>query len=676
MENRFRWRKFFKPDEITLLAIYAGIVGVAGGGGAILFKYLTALVQRFFFSSWDNLLDAASKLDWYFIILVPTGGGALASFILYSLAARTKAYGIADIMEAVSLKGGEIETRSVLLRSLASLMTIGSGGSVGREGPIVQIGAMLASRCGQLLRLPKSRMRILVGCGVASGMAAAYNTPIAGAIFALEIILGSFAVEVFGPVVISSVAATLISRAVMGDQPAYLIPSFKMASPLEVGFYIVLGILAGAAAYLFIGALSKGEEAFKKIKIPNYLKIPLGGMIIGLIGLQFPHVWGNGYEAVNRILNQQLAGGLILILFFLKIIATSVTVGSGGSGGVFTPSLFVGAALGGALGNAAKFFFPSLAISPGAYALVGMGCLLSGTTHAPIMAILMIFELTQDYGIILPLMLSCIVSSSVARKLNPESIYTEKLRQRGIQMARSVEETVLYSKQVQDILRPNVALVPENLRFDEILKQFYASRSDYLYVGDGMGNLLGTINLHDIKEFMTDRELASIVIARDICGPVSAVYPIDRLADVLEKFWISDLEELPVVQSSDSSRFMGVVTRRDILGTLDREALRSRMLLSRFINKSEDELLKQFPELPEGFKIEKVPVPAKLAGKSIEEAKLRSRYHLNVLAVISPAVNGRESRSFPHPDLKLKAGDILLVLGRIEDIQNIASAGL
>jgi len=660
-----------RPGETTLLFLYAGIVGVLGGFGAIAFKSLTALFQRFFFSSWENLLDAALQLPWYYRVLVPTTGGALASFILYFLAKQTKSYGISDIMEAVSLKGGEIETRSVLYRSFSSLMIISSGGSVGREGPIVQIGAMLASQFGQVLRISRLKLSVLVGCGVASGMAAAYNTPIAAAIFVLEIILGNFAMDIFGPVVISSVAATLISRGIMGNRPTYRIPPFTMISPLEIVFYIILGILAGLAAYLFIWVLFKGEEIFKKIKIPAYLKIPLGGFLIGLIGLEFPHVWGNGYEATDRILNGQLPGDLILKLFFLKIIATAITVGSGGSGGVFTPSLFVGAALGGSLGNAVSYFFPHLTAPPGAYALVGMACLLAGTTHAPIMAILIIFELTLDYGIILPLMLSCIISSFVASKINRESIYTEKLKQRGIQLTRGMEEMVLYSMRVQDILRTGVSLIPENLHFDEILKRFYASRSDYLYVGDSQGNLLGLINLHDIKEFLSEKDFHALVIAKDLVTPVSVAYPTDRLADVLDKFWLEDLEELPVVRSPDSLQFLGVVTRRDVIGTLDREALRRRMLLSRFVTKSEDKLLTDYLELPEGYRIEKIPVFPNLVGKTIGETNLRTQYHLNVLAVISPGRDGREQRSFPDPNRKLEAGDILVVLGREDDLRQL-----
>lgn len=671
MRNFLKEPKQIQPDETTLLFLYAGFVGVLGGLGAVAFKGLTNLFQGLFLGSWEGLLDPAFQLPWYYRILIPTTGGILASFILYFLAKQTKSYGIADIMEAISLKGGEIETRSVLFRSLSSLMIIGSGGSVGREGPIVQIGAMLASRFGQLLRISRLKLSILVGCGVASGIAAAYNTPIAATIFALEIIIGNFAMDIFGPIVVSSVAATLVSQGIMGNQPTYRIPSFTMVSALEIIFYIILGILAGFAAHLFIRTLFKGEEIFKKIKIPTYLKIPLGGFLIGIIGLKFPHVWGNGYEAVSRILNEQFPGDLVLILFFLKIVATAITVGSGGSGGVFTPTLFVGATLGGILGNAVNYFFPHSTGPSGAYALVGMGCLVAGTTHAPIMAILIIFELTLDYGIILPLMLSCIVSSFVASKINPESIYTEKLKQRGVQLNRGIEEMVLYSMRVQDILKTGVPLLPENLHFDEILKRFYASRSDYLYVGDRQGNLLGIINLHDIKEFLSEKDLNALVIAKDLITPVSVAYLTDRLVDVLEKFWLQDLEELPVVRSKESSEFLGVITRRHVIGTLDREALRRRMLLSRFVNRSEDRLLTDYLDLPEGFMIDKIRVFPDLAGKTIGETNLRTQYHLNILAIISLDLHGQEQRSFPDPNRKLEVGDTLVVLGSVEDIQQV-----
>ncbi|MCI0529227.1 MAG: CBS domain-containing protein, partial [Nitrospira sp.] len=234
-----------------------------------------------------------------------------------------------------------------------------------------------------------------------------------------------------------------------------------------------------------------------------------------------------------------------------------------------------------------------------------------------------------------------------------------------------IEEMVLYSMRVQDILKTGVDLLPENLHFDEILKRFYASRSDYLYIGDKPGNLLGIINLHDVKEFLSEKDLNALVIAKDLITPVSVAYLTDRLADVLEKFWLQDLEELPVVRSKESARFLGVITRRHVIGTLDREALRRRMLLSRFVTKSEDKLLTDYLELPEGFMIDKIPVFQDLAGKTIGETNLRTQYHLNVLAIISPGRNGQEQRSFPDPNRKLQVGDTLVVLGGVEDIRQL-----
>jgi len=333
-------------------------------------------------------------------------------------------------MEAVALKGGVIRKRVVFVKTLVSAISISTGGSVGREGPIVQIGSAIGSTLGQLLKVSQDRMRALVGCGAAAGIAATFNAPIAGSMFALEVILGDFGLATFSPIVISSVVATAVSRAFLGDIPAFIVPAYELVSAWEFPLYFVLGLFCAAGGVTFTKVLYRIEDLFDDFKFPEYLKALIGGMILGAGGLFFPQVLGVGYGAIDLALMQKLAWWLFLVLAVVKMLATAITIGSGGSGGIFAPSLFLGAMAGAFFGAVVHQLFPGMTASPGAYSLVGMGAVVSATTHGPLTAILILFEMTGNYKIILPLMLSCIVATIFARQLMKESIYTLKLVRR------------------------------------------------------------------------------------------------------------------------------------------------------------------------------------------------------------------------------------------------------
>ncbi|MCK5453125.1 MAG: chloride channel protein, partial [Calditrichia bacterium] len=326
---------------------------------------------------------------------------------------------------------------------LASAICIGSGGSTGREGPVIQIGASVGSTIGQFLRVNPERMKIFVGCGAAAGIAAVFNAPVAGALFSLEIILGDFGVAQFGPIVIASVVATVVSRWFLGNNPAFEVPEYNLVSPVELIPYAILGIIAGLVALMFIKTLYSIEDYFEKLKLHDIIKTMLGGLMIGIMGIFVPHIYGVGYNSMDLALLGELPWMLMLGLIFFKILATSLSLGSGGSGGIFAPSLFLGTMTGGFFGALVHKVIPDHSATSGAYSLVGMGAVVAGATHAPITAILIIFEMTGDYAIILPLMISAIIATVLTTKLKKESIYTLKLIRRGVDLFRGREVNIL-----------------------------------------------------------------------------------------------------------------------------------------------------------------------------------------------------------------------------------------
>ncbi len=422
-----------KLTENTFMIIVAIIIGVLAGFAAIAIRALIEFISELSFGGEGNYLEGIMSSPWYWVILIPAIGGLLVGPLIYFFAPEAKGHGVPEVMQAILLRGGSIRPRVAIVKALASAITIGTGGSVGREGPIIQIGSSLGSTVGQFFKVPSSRLKTLVGCGAAAGIAAAFNAPIAGALFAVEIILMDFAVAQFSPIVISSVMATVVSHSFEGRFAAFTVPSYQYVSPYEIGFYFVLGAISGIVSYLFIKVLYFSEDFFDdKFKIPEYLKPITGGLAIGAIALIFPQVMGVGYESINAALYGKMVWYVALGLIFIKIIATSVTLGSGGSGGIFAPSLFMGAMLGAFFGYFVHTYFPDITAGPGAYALVAMGGLVAGTTRAPVTAIIIVFELTNDYNIILPLMVTVVISTILATKLSRESIYTLKLVLRNL----------------------------------------------------------------------------------------------------------------------------------------------------------------------------------------------------------------------------------------------------
>ena len=560
-----------QPVYLSLVAI---LIGFLGGYGALLFRYAIKFAQYGFYQNTEDVLTFHRTLPFYLKLGMPALGGLIVGPLIYFGAREAKGHGVPEVMEAVALKGGRIRARVALVKIIASGISIGSGGSVGREGPIVQIGASIGSTLAQILRAPSLRQRTFVGCGAAAGIAATFNAPIAGALFAAEVILGEFGFTTFSPVVLSSVTATVISRHYFGDFPAFTIPTYQLVSLWEFLFYPLLGVAAGLVALLFIKSLYQSEDRFDALGIPEYLKPALGGLMLGCLLWVWPHVFGVGYGSINLSLTNQLPALVLLTLVFVKILATSITIGSGGSGGIFAPSLFIGAMTGGFFGWGVHKLFPLVTADPGAYALVAMGAVVAATTHAPITAIIIIFEMTATYKIILPLMFACIVSTIITTSGKRGSIYTIKLARRGVELSQGWEQSILQAMKVQDIMRHQVVTVPESMLLGDVLNHLKTRDVSYLHVVNQDDELTGIISFRDIRSALQEETLNSLVIARDLATvDIVTIHSSDSILTAFQKMGSGGFSQLPVTTEDDGRKVIGTVSQRDVMAAYDKAVL-------------------------------------------------------------------------------------------------------
>jgi CIC family chloride channel protein len=662
--------------EHTFMVLVAVIIGVMGGFGAIFFRFAIRLFQGVFFSGWHYSLDHVLQLPWYHKLLAPAVGGLIIGPIVYRFAREARGHGVPEVMESIALRGGAIRPRTMFAKITASAICIGSGGSVGREGPIVQIGSALGSIFGQFMKVRGSRLRTLVACGTAAGIAGTFNAPVAGALFAMEVILSDFGISQFSPIVVSSVAATVVSRHFLGDFPAFVIPAYELKSMFEMIPFAILGVLSAFAALAFIILLYKTEDLFESLRVPGFVKPAIGGLVIGAIGIFFPHVFGVGYETISLALESQLAWYFLLLLVLLKLIATSVTIGSGGSGGIFAPSLFLGAMLGGVVGSVVHTLFPWATGSSGAYALVGMGAVAAGAMHAPITSILMIFELTNDYRIILPLMLACIISVLITSRLKRDSIYTLKLSRRGIDLFRGQEINVLRSMPVSKVMKKDYETIHANASFRQLLDLTVNSSHPSFFVVDHRDRLMGVISVHDVRRLIYESdELAPIVVAHDLMNPVRySCKPTDTLDTVMVAFAQLKTDELPVVNGERDQRLIGIVSQSDVidsynLAVFKRDAIAS---MAGYMNSMSD--FKRV-RIANGQDLSEMEIPRAFVDNTLEKLALRRRYGVEVILIkqnFDPETKEWGNVMAPRADYRFKIGDTVLLMGMQDGIDELS----
>jgi CIC family chloride channel protein len=561
---------YFQTSETVFLLLFANIIGIGAGFGAILFRWLIALFQKIFFTHGHQLL---SFMGSYYVIIVPAAGGIVVGLLIYFFARETKGHGVPEVMLAVATSGGRIRPRVAAMKALVSSICIGSGGSAGREGPIVQIASALGSTLGQLFRMTEDKTRILVACGAAGGIAATFNAPLAGIFFALEIILREYGTRYFSSVVLSAVTATVISRTFLGSNPAFITPPYELLSGWDILFYFFLGFIAALVGWVFIKVLYKCEDIFDSWRIPPYVKPAIGGLILGAIGLYFPQIFGVGYDSIEKVLNGHMMPFLVLGLVGLKLLATSLTLGSGGSGGVFAPSLFIGVMLGSSYGSFLQYVFPGIPISPGAYALVGMGAVFAGAAQAPISAILILFEMTGDYKIILPLMIACVISTLVVKRFSRDSIYTLKLRRRGIDILKIKKQDLMERIHVSEAMFHKVITVNEATPVKNAGLMIKTTTHRGFPVLDASGKLIGIVTHQDINQALNagkGDEPVREFMTRDLVF----CYPEESLKTALEKLGQRNIGRIPVVEHNDPSRLVGLITRKGIIAAYNSALLK------------------------------------------------------------------------------------------------------
>jgi CIC family chloride channel protein len=672
-----------QPSANTVMFAAAIAIGAGTAVGAVIFIELIAFVQRVMFEGGVQLLGFLGRGVF---ILIPAVGGLLAGPIIAYFAQEAKGHGVPEVMQAIALRGGRIRPRVVVAKVVASALCIGSGGSAGREGPIVQVGAALGSTIGQWLRFSEARIRNFVACGAAAGIAATFNAPIAGVMFSLEIILGELNLGDLGSLVISAVTASTLARVFLGERPAFIIPQYGMQTPWEVLLYLLLGVLSALIAVFFIRLLYWTEDRFDNWKFPEALKPAVGGALLGclaffypmILGLGFvpseetllglplnasvPHVFGSGFPVIETALLGTLSFGLLAALAILKPVATSLTLGSGNSGGVFAPSLFTGAALGGAFGIAVEALFPGMTAGPGAFAIVGMAAVFAGAARAPMTAILIVFEMTNDYRLIIPLMTGVIVSLVVAQRLHKESIYTLKLTRRGIHLRQGRDVDVMEAVRVEEVMVREPITVPVGMPAAVLANEFIRTGRHGFPVLNDDSTLYGIVSLEDYRRAMSQAD-GPEATQRLIVGDIATRSPITVFADqsvgaALRKMAPRDISRLPVVARDDPHHLIGVVRRNDIVRAYEVGAMRHEEALRRaerstVVRDTQAEFV-DVPLAPDSAAI----------GRSIAELGLPR-------AVVLVSIRRGHELVIPHGDTQLRAGDVVTALCEREHVGEV-----
>lgn len=662
MKLKFKDPEFSEHIRLSLLAV---LVGLMAGLASIVFKILIQFFQSQFWRA-STIISAVSSQGWYMTLLIPALGGLIIGPIIYFGAREAKGHGVPEIMESIVFRGGRIRKQVVAVKTLASAICIGSGGSVGREGPIVQISSSLASTVGQMFRIKERGMRTLVAAGAGAGIGGTFNAPIAGAIFAVEVILGEFGVFSFSPIIIASVISTLVSRLITGDFSAFTVPKYTLITVWEIGPYVLLGLVSGLVAIIFIKSLYFFEDRFDSIRLHPLIKPVLGGILIGAIGLGLPHIFGVGYDSIDASLQNRMGFWIAFLLIFAKILSTSLTIGSGGSGGIFAPSLFMGAMTGNFIGSIFHYYFPQSISSPGAFALVGMGAVVAASTHAPLTAIIIIFELTNDYKIILPLMLTCIIASLITVGLHKESIYTMKLKRRGILFKEGRELNILRSLFVKDLISQDYEMFLNTERAGKIIDQAIGGKHHSFQIIDADKNYVGCFSLNQLKKLVLQKELIdSFVIAEDIAVPGIQIDYEDNLERAMEIFGREDVAEIAVLKDK---KFFSVIKRKDVIEAYNHE-IAKREAASGLFQKFKFTHLTKTIDIGKGYTIMEIDAPPSFWNRTLKELNLKALYRIDVLLI--KRKYPPQTITIPSGDEAIRKGDLLVLAGLKENIKKI-----
>ena len=572
-------RKFI-PGENTRMIIIASSIGLTAGALNIIFRTVVHQTHWLIFDGGSTLLGI-EKGGWHLLLLplIPITGMILLIPLSLLFPGEVNGYGFTKFLRKVNLEGGVLKARTIILKILSTALTIGTGNSAGVEGPIAQIGGAMGSQFGQVSRVSGNRMKVYIAAGCAGGIAGIFNAPIAGVFFASEIVLlGTYEISSFAALVIASALSTVLTRAYFGANPAFIIPQYKMIDPyVEIPLYMVMAVIIGVLAVLNTRIFYYIRDKYAELKIHPQLKPITGALIVGIIGMAFPQVMGDNYEFIQRVLH---TGGLPLILFaliFLKMTATAVTLGSGGAGGVFAPALFTGAMIGATFGHVVHHFFPTMTASAGAYATVGIGAFLAASIHAPMTAIFLLFEMTGNYQIIVPIMITSIIGIMVAKKLDEDSIDTVDFTREGINIHEGREVAIMKSLRVGAAMTEDVDFISERANMNQLLEIFRIAKSGFYFpVVDDSGQMTGIISMQDIRNLLhQEKEERVCYLVGAICSRnVIMLTPDDSLFTAMELFHLKGIEEIPVVEDLDNKWVVGMLKRIDVITAYNHEALK------------------------------------------------------------------------------------------------------
>ncbi len=564
-----RWAAYFRLTDQSALLLLAGIVGLCGAVGSLIFLVML--------EGLTHLLRPEAVLSWlpypWLFPCIPAGGALLAGLMISRWAGEAKGHGVPQVIKAVALNDGRMRPQVAVVKTLASALTIGSGGSAGQEGPMVQIGSTIGSTIAQRLNLSPNRTRILVASGAAAGISATFNAPFAGVLFALEVILGEFRLESFSPVVIASVISNIVWHEVQGAEPVFHIPAYALESPLEIPLYMVLGVLCGIVGVNFGKTLTLAEGWAERMPGPDWFKPAVGGALLGVLAMLVgPEILGNGYETISLTMAGTMPFWPLAFLVILKTLATNLTLGTGASGGIFAPALFMGAATGGAFGVVANAVLPAYTAGAGAYAVVGMAAVVASATHAPLTAMLIIFEMTGNYDMMLPVMLCSVIATLFARRVAPESIYLMKLAREGIHLRSGRDVLVLERLRVRDVMHTDVVTVRNDASLAAILGKIQTTSHSSFPVLNAEGRYIGMLSFDSVRAALTEVELRFLLIAADfVMTDYLTTTPAEDLHAVLQKMQRQDVTSLPVVSADDPTQLVGVVSYVDVIGAYNSE---------------------------------------------------------------------------------------------------------
>lgn len=564
-------------NERLKLYSLAGLVGVVSGTAAVLFRWLIQGISLVFVL----IPQTFGPLGW---ILTPILGAFIVGAIVVRFAPEAKGHGVPEVMAAYSRQGGSMRARIPLLKGLASAVCIGSGGSCGREGPIAQVGAGAGSAVASFMKLGKKETKTLLVCGLSSGIAATFNAPLGGTLFGIEVVAGGIVGFSIIPVILSSVVATALSTAILGSKVSFQAPLFVLGSPVQLLFYLGMGVLFGLISVAWIRGFYSIEDLFERIKVSPYILPAIGALFTGILGYvtffseaffgysgvfgpsepYYPAIMGVGYSFIDATFLSTVALPALLVFGIFKIIATSSTLGSGGSGGVFAPTLFIGAAFGGAFGLSCSLLLPSIITQPMAFALVGMAALFAGTGRAPITCIVIVMEMTNDYSMILPLMLATSASFLVSSLIEEDSIYTKKLSRRGIDVKAGPHIGVLKVIPLSEVMTTHPTILSPSMTQEEVLHIVDQTHHTKFPVVDAEGSIVGTLITEDLFQDLdpdSPQPVVGVLMDRDFLH----LSPGCKMDSVLHAMIEKDQGHAVVVDPTNPNKMLGFVTKADVL---------------------------------------------------------------------------------------------------------------